>query len=371
MPDTVPSASPVQGPPYFIAVPQENTSGQRFTRWIVRTLLILSILLNFYLVIVLSLLTTTATPIAEKHVSGNRSARNKVAIVRVSGMIAEGMIEHNLKQIEQAAEDEDVKVVVLAVNSPGGTVTASDLLHQHIVELRKGTLPKQSGAKQVIVSMGSIAASGGYYIAAPGDHIFAQPTTITASIGVYIALPEITDLAEKHGVKVNIIKRGELKAGGSPFKKLEPNEAREYSEMIEHSFRRFLKVVEDGRQGKLKAKLRDELTFETLTEPKQSYPRRLADGGLHTAEDALKYGLIDQIGYEREAIRFAAQKVGLTDYQVVEYQRPLSFWSMILGRSAKEEASLDNLPGLSAKLWYLAPGYELTGLKVLGDLLSR
>lgn len=370
MSSSVPAAAPVPGPPYFIAVPLEMSGSQRFTRWLVRVLLLISIVLNIYLVLLLGLATGADASVKEKYVSGSRAARDKVAIVRVNGIIAEGLIDSTLQQLEQAAQDERVQIVVLAVNSPGGTVTASDLVHRHIRDLQQGTLPKQSGPKQVIVSMGSIAASGAYYISAPGDRIFAQPTTMTASIGVYIALPDVHALAEQHGVEVHIFKRGELKAGGSPFKKLEPAEAHEFDEMVGHSFHRFLKIVEDGRKGKLKAGLRDELTFHDVDDPKQTYTRRLADGGLHTADDALKYGLIDQIGYEQEVIRYAAQRARLTDYQVVEYQRPLSFWSLILGQAAKAEPALDTIPGMSAKLWYLTPGYELSGVKSLRNLLQ-
>lgn len=355
-------APPPPGPPYFIAIPQPPAAGQRFGRWLVRTLLVLSIVFNIYLLFVLSLYSGRDT-ISEKYVSGERFAKDKIAIIRVDGVIAEGMIQHILKEIEQAGRDESIKAMVLAINSPGGTITASDELHKHITDFQQGKLLKQETPKPVIVSMGSVAASGGYYIAAPADYIFAQPTTITASIGVYAALPDIHELIEKHGIKVNIIKRGELKAGGSPYKKLEPEEEREISELIENSFQRFLKIVEDGRKGKLKVGLRDELTFETEKDPKQKYVRRLADGGVHLVENALKYGLIDQIGYEREAIQYAAQKVGISTYEVIEYQRPLSLWGLILGQSDKPNTTvrLQNVPGLSAKLWYLTPGYELSG----------
>jgi protease-4 len=356
------SQAPPPGPPYFIAIPQQPTGGQRFGRWLVRTLLILSIIFNLYLLFLLGLYSSSDT-IAEKHVSGERTAKDKIAIVRVDGVIAEGMIQQVLKEIDQAGRDDSIKAVVLAINSPGGTITASDEIHKYITDLRQGKLLKQSGPKPVIVSMGSVAASGGYYIAAPADHIFAQPTTITASIGVYAALPDIHELIEKYGIKVNLIKRGELKAGGSLYKKLEPDEEREMSELIENAFQRFLKVVEEGRKGKLKAGLRDELTFKSETDPKQTYVRRLADGGVHLVENALKYGLIDQIGYEREAIQYAAQTVGITTYEVIEYQRPLSLWGLILGQSEKPATAvkLRNVPGLSSKLWYLAPGYELSG----------
>src|SRR4051812_15109566 len=131
MSTNVAPATPIPGPPYFLAVPQPPTTGQRLAGWFSRLVLLLSILLNLYLLFLVSMLTNTATPIAEKHVAGNRLAKDKVAVVRVTGVIAEGLIEHALKQLEQAAEDDGVKIVVLAVNSPGGTVTASDLLYRH------------------------------------------------------------------------------------------------------------------------------------------------------------------------------------------------------------------------------------------------
>ena len=218
----MPEPLPVTGQPYFVAVPQPATSAQRLGRWFARTLLILSLLLNVYLFFLLGLYSSGET-VSHVHVRGERFARDKIAIVRVDGLIAEGFTRQTLRELEEAGRDESVKAVILAINSPGGTITASDELHHHILKLQAGGLPRQTSAKPVIVSMGSIAASGGYYIAAPAERIFAQPTTLTASIGVYAALPNFSELAEKLGIQVNLIKRGELKAGGSPFKKLEPD----------------------------------------------------------------------------------------------------------------------------------------------------
>ena len=118
----------------------------------------------------------------------------------------DGTTGYPLRQIEQAAKDPAVKAVVVRIDSPGGTITASEDLHRDLVDLRDNTHPRfqGTGPKPLVVSMGGIAASGGYYIAMPAKTVFAEPTTITGSIGVFAALPNVSELAKKHGVKLEL-----------------------------------------------------------------------------------------------------------------------------------------------------------------------
>jgi len=310
------------------------------------------------------------TSLSEKYHSGESRATDKVAIVRIDGAIIEGLTGFATQQIRDAARDDNVKAVVIAVNSPGGSVTASDQLHKQIVDLRDGKWEKPSGAKTkpkpVVVAMESIAASGGYYIAAPAQRIFAEPTTITGSIGVYIPILDLHELAGKHGVQVHIIKKGELKASGSMFKPLTPEERAEYEESIEATYQRFMKIVKDGRGDRLKVGLREELKVPSLVRPGETVTRRLADGGIFTPEQALEYGLVDEIGYTEDAVAAAKKLAGITEAKVITYNRPISLADSLLGIRAPEPPALDlaNLPGATARMWYLTPGYEFSGVKL-------
>src|SRR5262249_27073762 len=150
--------------------------------------------------------------------SGKALTQDKIAIIKLDGVIMEGSNAFFIKQIEAAASDSHVKAVVLRINSPGGTITGSDDLHRRLTELRDGTNPRQKGGKKpLVVSMGSLAASGGYYVAMPAEHIVAERTTITGSIGVYAAFPNISGFAKEHKFGMNVVKAGAIKDSGSMF----------------------------------------------------------------------------------------------------------------------------------------------------------
>src|SRR5713226_4106497 len=134
--------------------------------------------------------------VIERYYAGQETATDKIAVVRMDSSIV-----FMLKELDRAAADTAVKAVVLRINSPGGSITASDDLHQHITELRDGNALKKTSPKPIVVSMGSLAASGGYYIAMPAKTLIAERTTLTGSIGVYAAFLNVAKLAEQHGVK--------------------------------------------------------------------------------------------------------------------------------------------------------------------------
>src|SRR5581483_8943476 len=162
-------------------------------------LLVLSLLANIALAALLVLALAgpsqdSGPALAERHYAGDRDAADKVAVVRISGVLMDGTIGYPLRQIEQAAKDPAVKAVVVRINSPGGTVTASEDLHRALTELRDNTHPRfrGTGPKPLVASMGDLAASGGYYVAMPARKVVAEPTTITGSIGVFAALPNVS-----------------------------------------------------------------------------------------------------------------------------------------------------------------------------------
>ena len=338
----------------------------------------MSVLANLFLVSVFTILVIAGIMVAlaggsdkltERLYAGETSAKDKIAIVQVDGIILEGMIGYARKQIREAGKDDAVEAVVLRIDSPGGSITASDELHHLITELRDGNPEKSIQPKPVVVSMGGLAASGGYYIAMPGKPIFAERTTMTGSIGVYAAFPNLVGLTEKIGVTMQVIKRGEVKTAGSPFGQMTPQERQVWEDSIDHAYSQFLAVVEQGRP-QLKGKLREVVVDRQITTDKGAvvpYQRLRADGGVFSADQAKEFGLIDKVGYLEDAVQAAKTAAALgTDYKVVTYERPATLFGSLLGvQSTSPTASLDAgrlAEGVSPRIWYLTPQSEVAGI---------
>lgn len=254
----------------------------------------------------------------EKYHSLSKSAKKKIAIVTVSGTIMEGdgFIK---KQIDCVREDKSVVGIVLRINSPGGTVTGSDYLYHHLRKLVDDReLP-------MVVSMGSICASGGYYLAmAVGDQpdaIFAEPTTWTGSIGVVIPHYDFSGLLERYDVKDDSIASHKYKLMGSPTRQLSDDERAEeralLQTLVDKSFSRFKNIVCQGRP-KLKA---DQQSLD-----------KVATGQIFTAQQALEHGLVDKIGFIEEAIERVAELAGHDPKKLrcVKYDRPPASLSTLL-----------------------------------------
>jgi len=274
-----------------------------------------SLLLNLVLVATIGTQFTGGGRLREELVTGDPLTPEKVALVSLKGIIMDspggsfgsGTFRFTLQQLEQVARDEAVKAIVLEVDSPGGGVTASDILCRKVRQLRAET------GKPVVVSMGSVAASGGYYVSVAADRILAQPTTVTGSIGVLMSLINAEGLMEKIGVRSVVLKSAEHKDLGSPFREMTPEERSLLQGVVEHLFARFKEVVADGR-GLSPAKV-----------------DILANGRIFTAEEALASGLIDRIGYLEDAIAEAKQMAGVPEAKVVCYQRPSGLISLLMG----------------------------------------
>src|SRR5262245_34515610 len=249
----------------------------------------------------------------ERYFSHSRTATDKVAIITI-----EGAIMHNdgfaKWQIDQVRDDSDVKAVVVRVDSPGGTVTGSDYLYHHLKMLREG---EGTGRKlPLVVSMGGIAASGGYYLSmAAGDvpdSIFAERTTWTGSIGVIIPHYNVGDLLENWNIKDDSVTSGPLKAMGSPTRKLTPQMAEEehkvLQELVNQSFSEFKEIVTASRPQL--AKDPDKLAAATT-------------GQVFTGKQALELGLVDKLGFLEDAIDRAIAMANLnpSDVRVVRYTR--------------------------------------------------
>lgn len=240
-------------------------------------------------------------------------AVHKVAVLDVDGVLANarpqsvlGAVGDNpvsvfAEQLEQAAEDRMVRAVIVRINSPGGGVTASDLMYAELRRFRE-----QSG-KPVIAAMLDVAASGGYYLACAADCIYAQPTTVTGSIGVIMVAPEFSGTMQKLGMQVNVIKSGDMKDMGSMFREMSEADRAVFQKLIDRMYARFLEVVGRGRP---------QIPPERL--------RALADGRVYLGPEAKENGLVDEIGTLHDAIQAAKAAAGLerTAVKVVQYKRP-------------------------------------------------
>lgn len=369
-PPNLPTVIPVAG----ARAPAPHFPGTAF-RWLLGLLFAATLSVNLLLVglffanlvlffILLHALSPDSPTLDERYYSGRKTAADKIAIVRIDGVILEGFMGYAHRQIDQAAADPHVKAVVLRIDSPGGSITASDELHHRLLELRDGNRAKGTPGKPIVASMASLAASGGYYVAMPAKKILAERTTITGSIGVFASFPNVKELADKVGVRLDVIKAGEVKDSGSMFKDMTPLERQLWQDMIDHAFDQFIAVVEEGRPA-LKGKMRDVVLDRDIPaggKPPATvkYVRRRADGGIYTADRARELGLIDRIGYLDEALAEAKEVAGLgDDFRAVTYDRPQTFLSSLLsGRSAEPRREFDPTrlaAGATPRLWYLAP----------------
>jgi protease-4 len=324
----------------------------------------------------------------EKTAWGPSSASDKIAVLKFDGVLMEGFTTaYFQKQIDQAGKDANVKAIVVRIDSPGGTITASDDIHRRLTQLRDGKLlaVKSPKAKPLVVSMGAMAASGGYYIAMPGQRIFAEKTTVTGSIGVYASFIDLHELADKHGVKMQLVKAGDIKGSGSMFQKMTPQERQPWQDMVDDAYSQFVKIVEDGRpnlKGKLTTPLerkdangkplpnttvpRDEKGNVIADAKPEPFFRKIADGGGFTADEAKRYGLVDEIGYLDDAVADAATRAGLTagNYKVVTFDRIPSLFNLFGGQMrASQGLDFAKLSQASRpRTWYLAPNAEVAGI---------
>jgi protease-4 len=227
----------------------------------------------------------------------------KIAIVEIRGVIAQssGIID----EIHQYLEDDGVKAIILRIDSPGGGVGPSQEIHREVLKVKE--------KKKIVTSMGSVAASGGYYIACASDLIVANPGTITGSIGVLMEFTNIEELFKKIGIKGVVLKSGELKDIGSPFREMTPEERRIIQEVIDNVHQQFIKAVAEGRK----------LDRSKVTQ--------IADGRILTGEQAKQLGLVDRIGNLDDAIDAAAKLVGIEGKPDIVYPRKkFSIWELLI-----------------------------------------
>lgn len=275
-------------------------------------------------------------PVQEVQLSG--TGEGKVLVLDLSGVISSqdkdgfvsqpNMVALFKEELTRAAKDDKIKAMVVRINSPGGTVTASDILYH---ELREFKLKKKI---PVIASMMDVAASGGYYLAMAADSIWVHPSTVTGSIGVIMLTVNARGLLEKVGVEANAITSGPRKDMGSPFRVMTAEERGIFQSVIDSFYHRFLAVVQEGRP---------QLSPDQI--------KKLADGRIYSGDQAKAAGLIDEIGYLDDAIEMAKKKAGLTEARIVTYGRRGEYqnniYSRLFGTSSASMAGFANLDLLS------------------------
>jgi protease-4 len=265
----------------------------------------------------------TAPPVYdEEYVAGD--GPDIIAVVPVEGTIApadntlggtqptvtpEGLAD----ALRQAGQDTSVVAVVLEINSPGGGVTASDDMHQSILDFKKNT------GKPVVVSMGDTAASGAYYISTAADRIVAHETTLTGSLGVIIPLNNFAEAAEKYGIKQVVIKSGEYKDMGSAFREMRPDEREVFQTIVDQEYAEFVDVISEGRG----------IPEERV--------REIADGRVYSGIQARGLGLVDSFGNLDEASATAGRLAHAKDTTVVRYVQEPTLTETLLARLAPQE----------------------------------
>ncbi|MEO5359862.1 MAG: signal peptide peptidase SppA [Nitrospirota bacterium] len=207
----------------------------------------------------------------------------KIALIKVEGVIMSS--KDTIKELKKYREDPSIKAIVLSVDSPGGAVVPSQEIYEEV--------KKTNAKKKVVVSMGSVAASGGYYISAPATRIMANSATVTGSIGAYMETVNISDLMDKLGVKREVVKSAKYKDMGSLYHGLGPEERAMFQGLLDDIHHQFVEAVASGRKMPIEK------------------AEALADGRIFTGRQALKAGLVDKIGTLQDAIKETALLVGI------------------------------------------------------------
>lgn len=217
--------------------------------------------------------------------------REKVGVVLIEGIIAGN--EEVVHVIDEFADDDDIKAVVVRINSPGGVIAPAQEIYQSVQKLRK--------KKKVVASMGSIAASGGYLIATAADRIMANPGTLTGSISAVMHFADIQELMKKIGVRSSVVKSGKFKDIGSPVRDMTPEERKLLQGIVDDIYDQFVRTVAENRK----------MPLETV--------KKLADGRIFTGRQALQLKLVDEMGGFQDAVLLAGRLSGIEGKPVLVY----------------------------------------------------
>jgi protease-4 len=252
------------------------------------------------------------------------STDDRIALIRVEGVILDA--QTTIGELKRFSENPSVKAIVIRIDSPGGGVVPSQEIYDAVKRVRS------KSNKAVIASMGSVAASGGYYIAAATDRIVANPGTLTGSIGVIMETANVEGLLQKIGVEGVVIKSGKYKDVGSPLRKMSADERGLLQAVMDDVHKQFIEAVAEGRSLELRA------------------AQALADGRIFTGRQAKDAKLVDELGDLEDAIQLAAEVVGIEgEPKVVEPRRRFSLREILDSKLSMLFPKLDVQPGVSMK----------------------
>jgi len=277
-------------------------------------------------------------PLEEETVEGTGSS--KILLLDLSGVLSEDLPSFSLgappprvpllarvrEELQKAEKDDRVRALIVRINSPGGTITASDVLYHELLAF------KERRKVPVIAAIMDVGASGCYYAALAADTIVANPTTVTGSIGVVMVTVNAQGLLEKIGVAPLAIKSGPMKDAGSPFRSLTEPERAVFQAIIDEMYGRFVGLIVKARK---------------LPEDRV---RAAADGRVYTAEQALRLGLVDRIGYLEDVVALAKERAGLTEARVVMYHRPKEYRANIYSATPAPSTAESTLAQFAAAL---------------------
>lgn len=252
------------------------------------------------------------------------STGDRIALIRVEGVILDS--QTTIEDLKRFSENPSVKAIVIRIDSPGGGVVPSQEIYDAVKRVRN------KNNKAVIASMGSVAASGGYYIAAATDRIVANPGTLTGSIGVIMETANVEGLLQKIGVEGVVVKSGKYKDVGSPLRKMSADERGLLQAVMDDVHKQFIEAVAEGRSIEIRA------------------AQALADGRIFTGRQAKEAKLVDELGDLEDAIELAAEVVGIEgEPKVVEPRRRFSLREILDSKLSMMFPKFDMQPGVSLK----------------------
>jgi len=304
---------------------------------------LVAVLLNGCAIINIPLFTPTQ-PLQERVLEGE--GNSKILLLDISGILSEKegnstaqlreqtSIVANIKEVLKKAESDDaICGLILRINSPGGTVTASDIIHHELMQFKKKT------GVRITACLMDVGASGGYLVATVADEIIAHPTTITGSIGVIALKFNVEGLLSRIGIEQETIKSGDKKDIWSPFRPSTPEERGIMQAIIDNFHKRFVSIVTEGRKP---------LTGKDV--------EKLADGRIFTADQALEAKLIDRVGYLDDAVKITKQFLGIEKASIITYYRPGTYKGSIYSALPKAHQNTVNLIAINGEGLTTPPG---------------
>jgi protease-4 len=267
-------------------------AGRRSWLWgLVGTVLMFAVF--FLVILAITVLLTGEEGIADSKV--------KIGVIAIEGVISSDLADGTVQQLTKYADDPSIKAIVLRIDSPGGGVASSQEISEEVKRVR-------SSGKLVVASLGSVAASGGYYVACVADRIFANAGTVTGSIGVIVQLANAEELLRKVGVEPTVITSGPFKDSGNPTRALRPEERQVFQALVDDVYQQFVEAVAQGRNLPV------------------GEVRQAADGRIYTGRQAKDLRLVDELGSLQDAITYTASTIGIVGKPKLVQQGKERFW---------------------------------------------